>query len=95
MSSTYRPTLGFDNFDIEACASRGVAVTAVPDLLTAPTAELAVALTLGLGRRVMRGDQLIRSGQFDGWRPQLYVCACVRVCVCVCVCAFVVCVFVV
>lgn len=63
---------GFDNFDIVACASRGVAVTAVPDLLTAPTAELAVALTLGLGRRVMHGDQLIRRGDFEGWRPKLY-----------------------
>ena len=63
---------GFDNFDIEACSSRGVAVTAVPDLLTAPTAELAIALTLGLGRKVMRGDQLIRRGNFEGWRPKLY-----------------------
>ena len=63
---------GFDNFDIDACSSRGVAVTAVPDLLTAPTAELAVALTLGLGRKVMSGDQLVRHGNFEGWRPQLY-----------------------
>ena len=34
---------GFDNFDVAECARRGVAVTAVPDLLTAPTAELALA----------------------------------------------------
>ena len=63
---------GYDNFDLAACKSRGVAVTAVPDLLTAPTAELAVALTLGLGRHVLAGDRQVRSGEFNGWRPILY-----------------------
>lgn len=41
---------GFDNFDVAACTAAGVWVTIVPDLLTNPTAELAVALALGLGR---------------------------------------------
>lgn len=27
---------------------------------------------LGLGRRLLEGDALIRSGQFAGWRPVLY-----------------------
>lgn len=34
---------GFDNFDIVACKRRGVEFTIVPDLLSEPTAELAVA----------------------------------------------------
>jgi len=63
---------GFDNFDIQKCAERGVAVTAVPDLLTAPTAELAVLLALGLGRRILQADENVRSGAFQGWRPTLY-----------------------
>ncbi|KAJ1455812.1 phosphonate dehydrogenase [Pelagophyceae sp. CCMP2097] len=63
---------GFDNFDIKECASRGIAVTAVPDLLTAPTAELALALALGLGRRLRECDASMRSGGFRGWRPELY-----------------------
>ena len=63
---------GYDNFDLTACKARGVALTAVPDLLTAPTAELAVGLTLNLGRHLLSGDGLVRSGEFDGWRPQLY-----------------------
>lgn len=62
---------GFDNFDTTACAQRGVAVTAVPDLLTAPTAELAVTLALGLARRLREADAVVRSGQFQGWRPNL------------------------
>ena len=63
---------GYDNIDVEACTRRGVWLTIVPDLLSAPTAELALALTLGLTRNVAAGDRLIRSGQFQGWRPVLY-----------------------
>mmetsp|Transcript_33087 Transcript_33087/g.71623 ORF Transcript_33087/g.71623 Transcript_33087/m.71623 type:complete len:205 (-) Transcript_33087:627-1241(-) len=60
---------GFDNFDTELCAERGIAVTAVPDLLTAPTAELGLLLALGLGRRIREADEAVRSGSFRGWRP--------------------------
>jgi phosphonate dehydrogenase len=63
---------GFDNFDIAACTRRGIWFTIVPDLLTEPTAELAIALMLGLARNVPAGDRLVRSGQFAGWRPILY-----------------------
>ena len=63
---------GFDNFDIGACTRRGVWITAVPDLLTAPTAELAVGLLIGLRRHVAAGDRWVRAGEFAGWRPVLY-----------------------
>jgi len=63
---------GFDNFDVEACAAAGVWLTVVPDLLTAPTAELAVGLAIALARHVREGDAVIRSGGFEGWRPILY-----------------------
>jgi len=62
---------GFDNFDIEACTRRGVWVTIVPDLLTVPTAELTIGLTIGIARHVMAGDSRVRAG-FGGWRPTLY-----------------------
>lgn len=63
---------GFDNFDVEACTRRGVWFSIVPDLLTVPTAELALGLLLGLTRRMLEGDRLIRTGEFAGWRPHLY-----------------------
>ena len=63
---------GYDNFDVEACTRLGIWFTIVPDLLTEPTAELALALMLGLARNILAGDQLIRSGGFQGWRPILY-----------------------
>ncbi|HEY6308349.1 MAG TPA: phosphonate dehydrogenase [Candidatus Angelobacter sp.] len=63
---------GYDNIDVAACTKRGVWVTIVPDLLSQPTAELALALILGLTRNVASGDRLVRSGKFQGWRPVLY-----------------------
>ena len=63
---------GYDNYDVAACTKRGIWFTNVPDLLTVPTAELAVGLTIGLARHILPGDTLIRSQKFQGWRPQLY-----------------------
>ncbi len=63
---------GYDNFDVEACTRAGVWLTVVPDLLTEPTAELTIGLMIGVGRHLLAGDRLIRSGGFAGWRPQLY-----------------------
>ena len=63
---------GFDNFDVDACSARGIWLAIVPDLLTEPTAELAVGLAIGLGRMIRDGDAIVRSGGFEGWRPVLY-----------------------
>lgn len=63
---------GFDNFDVDACTAAGVWLSVVPDLLTDPTAELAVGLAINLGRHIRHGDALVRSGAFGGWRPVLY-----------------------
>lgn len=63
---------GYDNFDVKACTERGVWLTIAPDLLTIPTAELTVGLVLAITRNMLEGDRHIRSGQFNGWRPELY-----------------------
>jgi phosphonate dehydrogenase len=63
---------GFDNIDLDACTDRGIWVSVVQDLLTAPTADLAVGLLLALTRRILQGDHLVRSKYFPGWRPVLY-----------------------
>ncbi len=62
---------GYDNFDLRACAQAGVSVTFVPDLLTEPTAELAIGLAIAAGRNVLQGDAATRAG-YSGWRPALY-----------------------
>jgi phosphonate dehydrogenase len=63
---------GYDNYDVNACTQRGIWITNVPDLLTIPTAELTIGMLIGLTRKILQGDKLVRSGSFDGWRPVLY-----------------------
>jgi phosphonate dehydrogenase len=63
---------GYDNYDVDACTRHGVWITNVPDLLTIPTAELTIGLLIGLTRNLLAGDQFVRSGDFNGWRPVLY-----------------------
>jgi phosphonate dehydrogenase len=62
---------GYDNFDVAACTRRGIWFSIVPDLLSVPTAELALGLMLGITRNIAEGDRLVR-GSFQGWRPVLY-----------------------
>lgn len=63
---------GYDNIDVDAATEAGVWVTIVPDLLTVPTAELAIGLMLALSRHIVAGDRNIRECGFHGWRPQFY-----------------------
>lgn len=63
---------GFDNFDVDACTRHGVWLTFIPDLLTVPTAELTVGLTIGLIRQMRAADDFVRSGNFQGWQPRFY-----------------------
>ena len=62
---------GYDNIDIAACDEAGVWATNVPDLLTVPTAELAIGLLIGLARHIRAGDAFVRDG-FTGWSPRFY-----------------------
>lgn len=63
--------VGVDNIDLEAAAARAVVVTNTPGVLTEATADFAMALLLAAARRVVEGDQLMRRGGFEGWRPTL------------------------
>jgi phosphonate dehydrogenase len=63
---------GYDNFDLAACARRGIWVSNVPDLLTAPTSELTVGLMISLARKIREGDSRIRKNRHSKWQPDLY-----------------------
>ena len=53
--------VGVNNIDLEAARRRGIVIANTPDVLTRTTAELAIAVTLALLRRVVEGDRFIRS----------------------------------
>lgn len=65
-------SVGVDHIDVDAAAERGVIIGHTPGVLTDSTADLTLALMLGVGRRVAEGDALIRSGAWsEGWKPNL------------------------
>ena len=53
--------VGVNNVDLDAARRRGIVIANTPDVLTKTTAELAIAVTLALLRRVVEGDRFIRS----------------------------------
>jgi glyoxylate reductase len=65
--------VGYDNVDLAAATRRGVAVTNTPDVLTAATADLTLALLLAAARRLPEATALVRAGAWSGWEPEQLV----------------------
>jgi len=61
--------VGVDNVDVDAATARGLPVGNTPGVLTDTTADLAVALMLGIGRRLVDGDAYVRRGDWRTWEP--------------------------
>lgn len=59
--------VGFDNIDVSACTRRGVVATNTPGVLDETTADFAWALMMAVARRLVEGDNLVRSGNWKGW----------------------------
>lgn len=63
--------IGVDNIDLEAAKRAGIVVTNVPDYCVEEVAVHGLALILGLARRVVQADHLVRAGgwSIDSLRP--------------------------
>jgi glyoxylate reductase len=59
--------VGFDNIDVPACTKRGVVATNTPGVLDETTADFAWTLMMAVARRLPEGEQLARSGNWNGW----------------------------
>lgn len=60
-----RAGVGVDTIDVDAATERGVAVLTAPAGNTTSAAELTLALTLALARRVPAADRSMKAGQWD------------------------------
>jgi len=65
--------VGYDNVDLAACTARRVLLTNTPGVLTETTADLAWALILAAGRRIVEGQKLIEAGGWGPWHPMQLV----------------------
>jgi glyoxylate reductase len=63
--------VGVDNVDLDAATERGIPVGNTPGVLTDSTADLTLALMLGIGRRIVEGDAYVRRGEWRTWEPGL------------------------
>ena len=60
---------GTEHLDLDAAAARHILVTNTPGVFTDDTADLAMAGSIGVPRRIREGVELIRSRQWTGWTP--------------------------
>ena len=57
---------GTEHIDVAAARARNIFVSNTPDVVTEETADLTFALMLGLNRRLIHGDRLIRKRGWNG-----------------------------
>jgi glyoxylate reductase len=63
--------VGFDNIVVPEATRRRVPVGNTPGVLTDTTADLAWALLMAAGRRVVEGDRYVHEGRWKTWGPLL------------------------
>ncbi len=56
--------VGYDNIDLAAARTHGVAVSVTPDVLTDCVADTAWTLLLGSARKVVQADRFVRQGEW-------------------------------
>src|SRR5690242_11152455 len=61
--------VGVDHIDLKAAAARGIPVGNTPGILDGATADLAFALLLAAGRRIVEGDRYARGPDFLHYDP--------------------------
>lgn len=61
--------VGYNNIAIVGATKRGIPVGNTPDVLTQSTAEHALALMMGVAKRIAEGDRIMRAKKFPGWGP--------------------------
>lgn len=60
---------GTEHIDLAAAARRKIIVTNTPSVFTDDTADIAMALIIGVPRRLREGVSLVRRGGWTGWAP--------------------------
>ena len=60
---------GFDHIDVETARSRGILVSNTPGVSADDTADIAMALILGVPRRIKEGAAMMQGSDWQGWSP--------------------------
>ena len=60
---------GTDHIDLAAAHERRIIVTNTPGVFTDDTADMALAMIIGVPRRIREGVALVRRDEWSGWAP--------------------------
>ena len=60
---------GVDHIDVASARQRGILVSNTPGVVTEDTADMTIALILGVTRRIPEGLSIMQSGKWEGWSP--------------------------
>jgi glyoxylate reductase len=60
---------GVEHIDLHAARERKIVVTNTPAVFTEDTADMAMAMIVGVPRRLPQGGQLLQRGEWKGWGP--------------------------
>ncbi|QGX99730.1 D-glycerate dehydrogenase [Roseovarius faecimaris] len=60
---------GVDHIDVHTARQHGILVSNTPGVSADDTADMTMALILGVTRRLPEGLAIMQSGEWDGWSP--------------------------
>ena len=64
---------GVDHVDVHTARQRGILVSNTPGVMTDDTADMVMALMLGVLRRVPEGMAVMEADKWDGWAPTAFM----------------------
>ena len=64
---------GFDNIDVATALQKNILVSNTPGVVTEDTADMAMALILGVTRRIPEGLNVMKEGRWSGWAPDAFL----------------------
>jgi glyoxylate reductase len=65
--------VGFDNIAVSDATHRRIPVGNTPGILTDATADMAFALMMAAGRRIVEGDRTVRNAGWKTWSPSFMI----------------------
>ena len=60
---------GVDHIDVETARQRGVLVSNTPGVAADDTADMTMAMIVGVTRRIPEGLRMMATGEWSGWAP--------------------------
>jgi len=64
---------GVDHIDVHTARQRGILVSNTPGVVTEDTADMTMALILGVARRIPEGLAVMQTGDWAGWSPTAFL----------------------